>query len=112
MISIYKENDKAFTFARKNVDGEIITSVPQGLYFTVKDEKGEELITKSIDNGISQNADGTWMIMIDSFDTTEIAVGLYQCDVKVKDESGREFTIVKPQTFRVLEAVTLKANMR
>lgn len=110
MISIYKENDKSFVFARARTDGEIITSVPQGLYFTVKNKEGSRLITKTIGNGISQNDDGSWLIIIDAADTVDIDVGSYQCDVKVKDETGREFTIVKPQTFAVLDVVTRKVG--
>ena len=112
MISIYKENDKSFTFARKRVNGEIIKTVPQGLYCTVKDDIGSVKISKSLNNGIEQSDDGTWAIMIDSSDTSNIAVGVYRCDVKVKDEIGREFTIVTPQDFKVLDVVTGKENMR
>lgn len=111
-MMIYKENDKVFKFTRRAVGGVAITTVPQGLWFTVKDKNGKVLISKSLNDGITADSDGNWLISISALDTVEIPAGSYNCDVKVKDEIGREFTIVKPQKFDIADAVTLRENQR
>lgn len=111
MLEIYQGNDKNFVFSRKNTDGEIITTVPQELYFTVRaDFQGNIIFQKQLNNGISQKADGTWNIRVDAENTKNLdvpSIGLKcVCDVKVFDENGEETTIVKPQPFLILPVAT------
>lgn len=112
MLSIYKENDKFFEFTRYDADGEKITTVPQGLFFTVKRayEEDSPIILKSIGNGIEQLEDGSWQVHIQPRDTEFRATGKYYCDVKVRNEDGLEFTIVQPQEFQILEVATKLVN--
>ena len=112
-MTIFKENDKNFIFLRQSKHGSKITTVPQGLWFTVKDKfSGNVKISKLLNDGIFQNEDGSWRIEITALDTLDLASGNYVCDVKVKDEMGREFTIVKPEDFRILDVVTRRENQR
>lgn len=112
MLSIYQGNDKIFRFFRKDYNGNIITSVPQALWFSVKDRYETErvLFQKNIGLGIDQNEDGSWNIKIEPYDTAELKPGKYVCDVKIQDEAGNLFTIVKPQEFLIREVVTRVGN--
>lgn len=112
MLSIYQGNDKIFTFIRKDVNGNVITTTPQQIWFTVKKsyENMSSLISKTLGNGIEQNNDGSWNIRINAGDTLSAKTGKYVCDVKIIDENGREITIVKPQDFIILDVVTTRSS--
>jgi hypothetical protein len=112
MYSIYRGADKNFILPRVDIYGNLITTVPQNMWFTVKetDENISFVIQKTLGNGITQNTDGEWVITINSADTAELKPGKYVCDVKVKNENGKEYPIIKPQEFVILGAVTLRSN--
>lgn len=111
-LSIYQGNDKAFIFTRRDLNGNIITTVPQGIWFTVKSNFANKsfVFQKTLNNGITQNSDGSWTVLINAEDTAEIVPGKYFCDVKIRDEQGREITIVKPQIFAVEDVATMLIN--
>ena len=108
MLSIYQGNDKVFSFTRTDTNDNAITTMPQQMTFTVKQnyEKLDWLFRKTLNNGITQRADGTWEITIDAEDTANINPGKYVCDVKIINEHGKEYTIVKPQEFVVMPVAT------
>lgn len=112
MVSIYKSNDKQFIVYRRNTKGEIITTKPQEMIFTVKPKLGTSQISieKRIGAGIEQAEDGGWIISVESYDTQNMRVTeeklVLVCDVKIIDEYGNNVTIVKPQDFVVLPVVT------
>ena len=112
MLSIYQGNDKIFTFTRTDVNGNVITTEPQQIWFTVKKDYNSLgwVIRKTLHQGIEQNSDGSWNIRIDAIDTENIKSGKYVCDVKIRDEDGREITIVKPQDFAVVDVATTRNN--
>lgn len=111
-VNIYQGNDKFLKFTRQDIDGNSITTTPQALYFTVKRTESDldMLFQKQIGSGIEQQEDGSWIIHILPEDTAWMAFGKYFCDVKVVDESGHKFTIVKPQEFNVLKVATKLEN--
>ena len=80
--------------------------------FTVKKDYSSPVILfrKTLDNGITQNADGSWSIKINAEDTQTLEVKdtklVLVCDVKIIDEYGNNVTIVKPQDFVVFPVVT------
>lgn len=111
MLEMYQGNDVNFTFTRKDENGEAITTIPQAIFFTVRQSfQGNILFQKSVGSGIQQKSDGAWDIRIDAEDTVLLNVpgtGLKcVCDVKIVDEYGEEKTIVKPQDFMILPTVT------
>jgi hypothetical protein len=111
-ISIYQGSDKTFTFSRTDLNGNLIATVPKNIWFTVKqsfESKGFS-IQKTLGNGIEQNADGSWKIIVDASDTAELKTGKYVCDVKIRNEHGKEYPIVKPQEFAILDVATRKTN--
>ncbi len=112
MVNIYQGNDRFLKFTRQDIDGNPILTTPQALYFTVKRtaQSVEYIFQKSLDGGITQQEDGSWLIHIVPSDTRYLAFGKYFCDVKVVDENGYKFTIVKPQEFNVLDVSTRVEN--
>lgn len=112
MIEIFQGNDRVFILPRTDINGNMISTKPQKMWFTVKGKLDHVgfLFQKTIDNGINQRADGLWEITIDAEDTANINPGRYVCDVKVVNEYGKEYTIVKPQDFVVLPVATQIAN--
>lgn len=112
MISIYQGNDKAFVFTRTDINGNAIYTVPQKMWFTVK-RKYEDIgfvFQKTMENGITQRPDGSWEILINAEDTASINPSRYICDVKILNEQGREYNIVKPQEFNILPVATQITN--
>lgn len=113
MISIYQGNEKWFSFTRRDINGDPITTNPQGIWFTVKNKYDDigHVIQKTLDNGIRKGSSaGEWLINIYSVETENIKPGKYVCDVKIRDEYGTELTIVKPQDFVILPVVTQTHN--
>lgn len=111
-LSIYQGNDKAFSFTRTDIQGNLITTVPQGIWFTVKAnyENKSFVIQKTLGNGIEQNSDGSWNVLINAEDTANLKTGKYVCDVKIIDEYGKQLTIVKPQDFIIADVATQLRN--
>lgn len=111
-VSVYQGNDKILLFTRKNKKGEIITSLPQNLWFTLKKAttNTSPILQKKMFNGIEQTLDGSWKIILTHTDTGDMIPGVYTCDVKVKNEVGNEYTIVPPQDFIVKSVVTKREN--
>ena len=112
MVSIYQGSDKNFTFTRMDVFGNVITSVPNRMWFTVKPKYEDEPFSfqKTLNKGIYQNSDGSWRVEVSASDTAALKPGDYVCDVKVQNESGKEYPIVKPQDFRILPVSTRRIN--
>jgi hypothetical protein len=111
MVSIYKENDKTFYFFRRDISGNIIKTRPKELWFTVRDKNDDVVFTKTLSNGgIVQGEDFSWLINIFPHDTSNVSHGNYFCDVKIRNESNKEYTIVKPQGF-VIKRVATKSQI-
>lgn len=96
------------------MDGEIITTIPQAIFFTVREDFEKPiLIQKTLGDGISQNSDGSWTVSINASDTLSVKASItktYKADVKIIDESGRNITIVAPTEFYVLPVVTIEGT--
>lgn len=110
-MKVFKSTNNYFVFTRKDAIGNAITSKPQELIFSVKESFDAEdyIFQKKMTTGdITTQGNGEWQISIIPNDTINIPFGKYVCDVKVVDEYGLQFIIVAPQTFEVLDTVTVK----
>lgn len=110
-MKVFKSTNNYFVFTRKDANGNVITSTPQELIFSVKEsfESENYLFQKKMTTGgITTQGNGEWQISIIPSDTIDIPFGKYVCDVKVVDEYGLQFIIVVPQPFEVLDTVTIK----
>ncbi len=112
MLSIYQGNDKTFYFYRKDFNGNIINTAPHEIWFSVKERYKDASVVfqKTTGSGIEQNPDGSWNVRVEAIDTANLKPGKYVCDVKIEDEEGRLFTIVRPQEFLIREVVTKVSN--
>lgn len=108
MLSIYQGNDKVFKFTRLDTEKNSIITEPKQIWFTIKKsyENLGFVIQKSLNQGISQNDDGSWSIYIDAEDTATLEPGKYVCDVKIVNEFGAEYHIIKPQDFVIMPVAT------
>ena len=112
MITIFQGNDKNFFFYRKDTKGDVITTVPLAMWFTVKNTLKDEAVRfqKTLHNGIEQMEDGAWIVHIYANDTANLKNDKYVYDVKIRDENGYLFTIIEPQDFIVKPVVTRVSN--
>lgn len=91
---------KVLRFQRLDGDRQVIDTVPDEMYCTVKRNYDDEdfIFQKTIGEGIEQ--DGSWwQITIDPDDTKYLSPGKYVFDVKVIDDVVRY--VVKPQPFTI-----------
>lgn len=110
-MKVYKNTHNNFSFTRRNNKNEVITTTPQEIIFSVKENFDDEnyLIQKKMTEGdISMNpTTGEWTIRLIPNDTARLAFGRYYCDVKIINEYGLSSIIVAPQVFEILETVTI-----
>ena len=110
-MKVYKNTHNNFSFTRRNNKNEIITTTPQEIIFSVKENFDDEnyLIQKTMTKGeISMNpTTGVWVIRLVPNDTAKLGFGNYYCDVKIINEYGLSSIIVAPQTFEILKTVTV-----
>lgn len=78
-----------YTFQRLNADGEVITTAPQSLYFTVKHKftDKEAVLQKKMDE-MTMDQDGTWHFVLQSEDTESLDYGVYVYDIQVTDNDA------------------------
>lgn len=100
---------RKYYFQRKNANGEVITSRPDSLYFTVKkDYRAEDfLIQKTLDD-MTLDEDGTYHFTIEPSDTDDLKYGSYVCDIQVTQDAIKT-TILKDE-FVIEEEVTFSSN--
>lgn len=98
-----------YTFQRKNADGEIITSTPDALYFTVKKAYTDKtpLVQKKIDD-MAMAEDGTWSFTIQAGETDMLAFGNYVYDIQVNDNDA--VTTIAKGAFTLTPEATWQSN--
>lgn len=94
-----------YKFQRLDSDGDVITTTPDAIYFTVKESytSSTVAIQKTIDD-MTMDDDGTWHFTIDPDDTNDLEYGAYVYDLEV---TADEYvcTIAKG-TLRILAEAT------
>lgn len=109
-MKITRGDTAGYNFQRKDAEGNVITTTPDALYFTVKakwtDEKA--LIQKTI-NDMTKDEDGTWHFVIQSGETDGLPYGNYVYDIEVIDDDAVQtiskgmLTITEEATWQVNE---------
>lgn len=102
-----------YKFQRKDIDGKIITSLPQKMWITFKDDF--ENITpnfqKSLFSGISFDPqDNYYRFKIDAKDTENLALGTYGFDIAIINENGDKKTLLNDGKLKIVHHYTKKAN--
>lgn len=83
-------------FVRKDRQGNVITSIPEKIYFTVKNDihSDEVLIQKRLNEGITVDEDFVYKIEFNASDTDNLAFGKYVYDIEIKNGD-------KPKTIQI-----------
>lgn len=102
---------KLFKFQRKNKNKEVITDLPNKMYFTVKDSsyKKQVLFQKTLTNGITYTQDNYYHIEILPEDTNNLDYGDYKYDIEIIYDDNKPKTI-KKDIFTIDDEVTHKEN--
>lgn len=111
-IEITRGDTKSFKFARKNMNGEIITAKPQKMYITFKNSfyQKDFLFQKRLDDDISYtDTDNYYHFQINPEDTNNLNFGNnYVFDIEIID-NNKVKTIAKG-TLKITEEVTSAEN--
>lgn len=109
MITLIRGDSLKFNFQRKDVDGEVITTQPVAMYFTVKESfrSPKAVIQKSLADMV-MDVDGTYHVTITPSDTESLPYGHYVFDIEVTEPDYVQ-TIAKGAFFLDEEA-TWKEN--
>ena len=102
-----------YKFQRKNANKEIITTQPQKMWITFKENtyKKEALFQKTLEQGIKYNAsDNYYRFQIDPQDTGDLPYGIYSFDIAIINEAGEKKTLLSDGTLEILEHCTKKNN--
>lgn len=106
-ISLIRGETKVWKFQRKDGSGQIITTMPDEVYCTIKANYDDDdyLIQKTYGDGDITYSDGWWFITLSATETLTLNPGKYVIDVKVITDSGASY-VVHPQTLAVIPNVT------
>lgn len=79
--------DDTNAFVRKDRFGNVITSIPEKVYFTVKDSTTSNtvLIQKTLNNGITVDENYVYHIEFNASDTDNLMFGEYVYDIEIKN---------------------------
>ena len=81
-LSMTRGDTKVFHFQRKDSSGEVITTAPESMKFTVKSRAGVVQFEKTLGNGITFDAiTSTYYIRIDPIDTDSLQFGTYNFSI-------------------------------
>ena len=111
-MQIRRGNYKLFKFQRKNENREVITDLPDKMWFTVKDNanKKEFIFQKKLNDGITYTQeDNYYHIEIKQDDTEKLAYGNYEYDIKIKYGEDKPKTLIVGN-FEITKVVTHKEN--
>ena len=94
-MKIRRGDSKLIKFRRVDQNGEVLTSLPTAMYFTVKDSPDGRLIfQKTLENGITFD-DETFYYTVEILptDTENLSFGRYGFDIEVTTENDLIHTI-------------------
>lgn len=96
-------------FVRKDRQGNVITSIPEKIYFTVKNNiySNEVLIQKRLNEGITVDENFVYTIEFEASDTDNLTFGKYVYDIEIKN-SDKPKTIQKGTLEITSEVTTAK----
>lgn len=108
-LSQTRGDTAGYTFQRLDTDGEIITTTPDALYFTVKKAYTDStaLLQKTIDD-MTMDEDGTWSFTVQAGETDSLAFGDYVYDIEVIADDA--VTTIAKGTFTLTPEATWQSN--
>lgn len=93
-------------FVRKDAQGNVITSIPEKIYFTVKSDvySKDVLIQKRLHDGITVNENYVYAIEFNASDTDDLQFGEYVYDIEIKN--GDKPKTIQKGTLEITSEVT------
>ena len=110
-IELIRGDTLDLKFQRKLINNEVITSVPDEMYFTVKNNYNEEdyLIQKRLGESITYNEeDNYYYFTIEPEDTDGLEYSSYVYDIEIVKD-GKVKTILKGK-LKIKQEVTFASN--
>ena len=102
-----------YKFQRKDIDGKIITSLPQKMWITFKSDYDNitPIFQKALFKDISYNQeDNFYRFKIESKDTENLSLGTYGFDIAIINENGDKKTLLNDGKLKIVHHYTKKAN--
>lgn len=108
-LAMTRGDTARFKFQRVDADGEVITSRPDSLFFTVKSNTQNQAFKfqKTLDD-MTIDSDGTYHFTIIPTDTNGLAFGQYYYDLEVIDSGVK--TTISIGNFIIEPEVTYASN--
>lgn len=105
-MKIIRGDYKVISFVRKDKKGNVITSIPEKIYFTVKNNiySGEVLIQKKLNEGITVDENHVYAIEFNASDTDDLQFGEYVYDIEIKN--GDKPKTIQKGTLEITSEVT------
>lgn len=84
-MQVTRGDTKVWKFQRHNIDGTVITELPDQIYFTIKKlPECTKVVQKTLDKGITYSeADNFYHIKLEPNDTAGLDFGTYGFDIEV-----------------------------
>lgn len=107
------DTSKIYKFQRKNIDNEVIKTLPLKMWITFKYtyNDNEMLFQKTLENGIIYSEeDNYYRFQLLPEDTNNLAYGTYGFDIAILNESGEKKTLLNNGKLEVVHHYTKKEN--
>lgn len=107
------DTSKIYKFQRKNVDGEVIKTLPQKMWITFKkaSDVDEHIFQKTLEDGITYNEeDNYYRFQIQSEDTADLPYKTYGFDIAILNELGEKKTLLEDGQLVIKDHYTAKVN--
>ena len=107
------DTSPVFKFQRKDVNDNVITTLPQKMWVTFKTDTitDKVLIQKTLGAGIEYSEDDNYYrFSLQPDDTANICCGTYGFDIAILDEMGNKFTLLNNGVLNISSHYTKKSN--
>lgn len=109
MLSMTRGDTAGFYFNRYDNEGQVITTRPQSLFFTLKKSYRDQkpVLQKNIDQMV-QDDDGAWHFVLQAGETDALKYGTYVFDIQVVDQDAK--TTISKGELEICEESTWISN--
>lgn len=107
------DTSKIYKFQRKNVNGEVIKTLPQKMWITFKkvSDIDDCLFQKTLEDGITYNdEDNYYRFQIQPDETCNLDYKTYGFDIAILNEAGDKKTLLNDGKLKIIKHYTKKEN--
>lgn len=113
IILVQGDTSKIYKFQRKYKDGNVISTKPQKMWITFKENSFDEklLFQKTLEKGINYSEeDNYYRFQLLPEDTHNLDYKKYGFDIAIINEKGEKKTLLNNGVLEILEHYTKKVN--